>query len=106
MQPGYDTVTIIRPAATDRRGAPTGPPISETVVEGCSLQPGSSSEDTDQRTTVTTGWRLFAPGGTDIQATDRVQHGDTEYEVVGDPDAWVVDGEAHHVQAELRQVRG
>lgn len=103
---GTDTITIVRPAAADWRGDPTGPPCPDRTVSGCSVQPASSSESNDRRTTVVATWRLFAPGGTDLRATDRVRWQGAEYEVVGEPDRWRVDGEQHHLQADLRRVRG
>lgn len=106
MELGHDTVEIIRPAKKNAFGDPTGPPAAPRRVTGCSVQPASSSEQTDQRDTVTTSWRVFLPGGTDLAATDRVRWNGAEYEVIGEPDRWAPDGQDHHVQAQLRRVRG
>ena len=105
MELGHDIVQIVRPGAKDRFGdRPAGE--APRQVDGCSVQPGSSSEQEDQRTTVTTTWRAFLPGGTDLRATDRLIWDGRTFEVVGEPDVWTIDGEAHHVQASLRLIRG
>ena len=105
MDLGTETIIIVRAALADRHGDPTGTP-TQTASHGWNIQPGSSSEDDAQRTTVTSTWRAFGPGEAGLRATDTVIWRDVTYEVVGDPDVWPVDGELHHTQAELRRVRG
>jgi hypothetical protein len=106
MDPGYDVVQIVRPGPRDRFGDPAEPDAPPRQVEGCSIQPSESTENNDQRATVVTTWRAFLPGGTDLTAGDRIVWNDVTFEVVGDPDAWVVDGDEHHLQASLKRVRG
>lgn len=106
MQLGGDTVTIVRHPPPDRAGDPTGP-AAETTVTGCSVQPATSSEHTDQANTVISGWVAYLPAGTDIRASDQVRWDGGLYEVDGQPGTWKdMDGQPHHVQVALRKVRG
>lgn len=109
------TVTVRRPAGTDRYGDPL--PATTHTVEGCIVAPASgdsgqsaSSERTDLRDTVITGWTLYPPYGADLLYTDEVQ-------LPGDDTWWQVDGEvgnwrspfsswAPGGQVTLRRVRG
>lgn len=109
------TVTVRRPAGTDVYGDPLPGAMHE--IPGCIVAPSSgdsgqpaSTERTDMRDTVITGWTLYPPYGADILPTDEVQ-------LPGDPTWWQVDGEVGHWsspfsnwrpggQVELRRVRG
>lgn len=110
------TVTERRPQGTDRYGDPTGY-TSPQQISGCIIAPSSgdsgqpaSTERTDMRDTVITGWTLYAPFGVDIVATSEIQ-------LPGDTTWWQVDGEVapwqspHSgwrpgTQVALRRVRG
>jgi hypothetical protein len=78
------TVTVVRPAATDGFGDPTGT-ATETAVSGCSVWQDEGAEDTTNADTVTTPVRMVAPADTDLRATDRVIVAGLTYEVVGEP---------------------
>lgn len=98
---GTETLTLLDDPPADRHGDPTGPPV-ETVVEGCAVQPRTSSELADQRTTVISGYAAFMPPGTQVKATTRVRWREQLYEVDGD----VADWPGEHVQVQLKRVRG
>jgi hypothetical protein len=103
---GAGTVTILRGASRDNFGDITGSDTG-TEVTGCSVQPGSSTEQTDRGELVVTTLTVYLPAGTDILATDRVSVGGTVYEVDGDPARWVDQaGTESHVQAILRLTKG
>jgi hypothetical protein len=110
------TVTVRRPDGTDRYGDPTG--FTTHTISGCIVAPSSgdsgqpaSTERTDLRDTVITGYTLYAPFDADIQATDQIL-------LPGDLDPWQVNGEVGHwgpspfsnwkpgTQVSLRRVRG
>lgn len=105
-----DTITILRASLVDDAYGNQVPdwstPVS-TAVTGCRLQPERAGEYVLDREAVTTRWRLFAPAGTDLRATDRVEHAGEVYEVDGDPQRWPSPtGRLAHVEALLRRTEG
>ncbi len=88
---GPHTVTIRRATVTedtygnDTRNWATAPSVS---VSGCSVQPVIGGEALVGRDTVVSRWNLFAPDGTDLLATDRVDWSGTSYEVDGEVQRW------------------
>jgi hypothetical protein len=72
------------------------------------VQPDSSSEDTGDRPTVITGWRLITPKGRDFPAlaTDRVEWDGLTLQVDGKVGRFRVGGRLHHVEARLKEVTG
>jgi len=99
-------VTVLRPAATDQFGDPTGDP-TESTVAGCVMWLDEGSEDTDHADTVTGLAVLVAPPGTDLRAIDQVQVSGQTWEVIGDPLARRSPfTSAQLVQARLRKVTG
>jgi len=91
MRLGPHTVTIRRATTTeDAYGNPTRnwATATATVVPGCSVQPVEGDEQTVGRDTVVSRWRLFAPDGTDLLASDRVEHGGQTYEVDSEVGRW------------------
>lgn len=105
-----DTVTILRAGMVDDgygNQTPDWSAPSRADVAGCRLQPLPVEDYTLDREAVTTRWRLFAPAGTDLRATDRVEHQDEVYEVEGDPERWPSPtGRLAHVEALLRRTEG
>lgn len=101
---GGDTVTILRGRTRDNWGSLSGADAA-TVVMGCSFQPLGGLEQTARGEMVVANASLFAPGGTDIIVTDRVQFGGLTYVVNGPPKNWTVLG-SEHVEAELKLVEG
>lgn len=104
MTLGTDTITVLRatPGAEDDFGNPTsGVPVGTTVL-GCSVQPIEGDEATVGRDTVVSRWRVWAPVGTDLKATDRVRYDGDVYEVDGEVQRWD-SGTLPHVTALLRR---
>lgn len=109
------TITVRRPAGTDRYGDPL--PFTTHEIPGCIVAPSTgdagqatSQERTDVRDTVITGHTVYAPYGADILAIDEVR-------VPGDPTWWQVEGDVANwaspftnwqpgTQVALRRVRG
>lgn len=57
-----ETVQVVVPTWVDDRGTPKADfdnPVSVTDVVGCSVQPGASSEDLQNRTQNTIRWTVF-----------------------------------------------
>lgn len=110
MDLGNESIEILDAPPTDRRGDPTGPPVI-TRVDGCNWQPRTSGEDTDLRSTVVTGYVVWAPPGTVVKSTSRIRRPPGPdgllYEVDGEPGQWSdMGGQPHHVVINLRRVRG
>lgn len=110
MKPRWrGSITRIRAAlVTDEYGTPTAErdwaSATETAINGCSVQPVPGKEYALGREAIVTRWRLFAPGGTDLLATDRVRYGGLIYEVDGDVVTFT-EG-SPHVEAVLTRVVG
>lgn len=105
-----DTVTVLRAGLVDDGYGNQVPDWSDPVraeVTGCRLQPMPVEDYVLDREAVTTRWRLFAPEGTDLRATDRVEHDGVAYQVEGDPERWPSPtGRLAHVEALLRRTEG
>lgn len=85
---GTETVTVHRPlpGGENRFGEQAGG-WADTVVEGCIILPREApgaAEPGFRQATVIIGLVIYAPPGTDVQATD---------EVTARGDRWRVDGE-------------
>jgi hypothetical protein len=79
------TVTVVRPAAEDGFGDPTGGP-TQIDLAGCVMWVNEGTEDTDHADTVIAPATLVTPAGADLRATDRVITADEgTWEVVGEP---------------------
>jgi hypothetical protein len=108
MRPRWnDTITRIRaPLVEDEYGVAAGrrdwDHASELRIPGCSIQPISGSKYTLDREAIVARWRLFAPDGADLQATDRIRSDGLVYEIDGDVQAW----EGSHLESFLRRVIG
>jgi hypothetical protein len=106
------SITIVRPgSAQDEYGNEKddwGAGADRITVDGVNVQPmGGSSEDTDDRQVVVTGWRLFTPRGMDLdlRETDRVEAWGTTMQVIGKVARWPAPGGGvHHVEADLQEV--
>ncbi len=60
-----------------------------TVTALAPAEPRPVGEDTrDDRNTVTAGWTLYLPPGTQVSPRDRVRVRDVVYEVAGEPAVW------------------
>jgi hypothetical protein len=81
------TVTVLRESVSGRDpyGNDTRTP-AETAYSGCAVWPGTTVEDAQGRTTVTTGRTVLFPDAADVVATDKVRLADgTVWRVEGDP---------------------
>jgi hypothetical protein len=61
---------------------------TSVTVTGCSMQPVTGQEQTVGQDTIVSRWQLFAPDGTDLLATDRVEFNGDAYEVDGEVQRW------------------
>lgn len=112
MLPSFcrDTVTVLRPTLTEKRGTQvldwTNP--TSTVVNGCELQTRTTSRDMDGRALqVTNGAMLYVNPDVSIQAGDRIRHGSTVYEITGEPMAKVgATGRLSHYAIPLSEWKG
>lgn len=106
MSFGDDVLVVVR-QGRDRFGDRTGTPV-ETEVPGCYVQPrGVSSEDNDQRTTVTADWLAICPPDADIRADDRIRWRGDLYQASGTPRGWAPPGgPGHHQELILQRVTG
>lgn len=68
---------------------------SSATVGGCSVQPVTGEEVTVGRDTIVSRWQLFAPDGTDLTATDRVEWDGDAYEVDGEVQRWAFPPMSH-----------
>ena len=106
------SIVIVRPGtAEDEYGNERpdwGAGATRIPVSGVNVQPsGGSTEDTDDKQVVVTGWRLYTPRGRDVdlRETDRVEAWGTTMQVVGKVARWPAPGGGvHHVEADLREV--
>lgn len=105
MRRGSETVIRLRPERPGRFGDPTGEP-SRKAITGCEMLPRSSTEASGNANTVTVGMTLVAPPGTDLKATDRIEHKGLEYTVEGDVARYRKGGREVAVTAALERVTG
>lgn len=54
-------------------------------IPGCMVEPLSTDEDNEHREAVMSGYRVTAPKGADVLATDKIQLPDGDFEVDGEP---------------------
>jgi hypothetical protein len=105
-----DTVTRKRPTFTiDSHGnrTPDWTATTDTVIRGCSLQPGATEEVLGGRDTTLIDYTVYAPAGIDITATDGVDVDGILYQVNGAVRRWSSPtGATGHVMFELRRWEG
>ena len=111
MLPSFctQTVTRLRAGTKTERGS-TVPDWSHATskdIEGCSMQPASTSLSTDGRVmAISDEYTLFAPTGADIIDGDRIQYGGEVYAIQGavrvQPAAMRLD----HIEIRLRRYEG
>lgn len=68
------------------------------------VQPVSSTEDVVNQQRTVTRWRLFLLPDADLEATDRITHDGSTYEVEGQVERWKRRGILHHLEAVLMRV--
>lgn len=86
-----DTVTRVRAGVKTVRGStiPDWDDASTKDIDGCSMQPASTSLSEDGRVLgIMDGYTLYAPADADIVAGDRIQFGGNTYTITGDVRRW------------------
>lgn len=84
--------------ALTRLRAPTvidhGSPVRDwdnaagAVLEGWTLQPGASDEDTYRGEVVRADWTAHGPYDADVIATDKIRLPSGDYSIIGEPERW------------------
>ncbi|MEU4967778.1 hypothetical protein [Streptomyces smyrnaeus] len=108
----HSIVRVRAPEVTDRYGNKQRDWANavRTALVGVNVQPAGSppqsDEDSIDRQTTVTGWRLYTPPGMDLDLleTDRVEYDGITLEVDGKVGCWRIGGKVHHVEAMLREV--
>ena len=111
MLPSFckDTVTRIRPATTESRGSviPDWTNATEKDIEGCSMQPASTSLTQDGRVLgLLDEYTLFTPPDADIQAGDRIKYNGQVYQIDGDVRIQSAALRLDHIEIRLRRFSG
>lgn len=108
MLPSFakDTVTVLRAPVVKDHGADVPDWSNPTLVTvtGCSVQPGATGEDNQNRAGASIAYTVYMPPGTDVRFTDRVRLATGDYVVVGEPERWTSPtGRLSHVRVELQR---
>lgn len=113
MLPSFcnQTVTRIRPGTQTVRGTVlpdwSQSSVTEKNIDGCSMQPASTSLSTDGRVLgITDMYTLFAPPNADIQTGDRIKFNGKTYEIDGDIRIQPSANRLEHIQIGLRRFNG
>lgn len=105
-----DSITRIRPGTKTERGSivPDWENATEEVIDGCSVQPATTSLSQDGRVLgISESFNLYMPEGADIQKGDRVVFDDDTYTVIGVPKKWrSPTGRLNNVQATMERWSG
>lgn len=104
------TITIIKPGIVDKRGSEVydwDNPISITEVNGCSVQPTTTSLSQDGRVLgIMEGWTAYIPEGTSVDAGDHILFEGETYEINGEPKIWTGPLRTSHILLNLRRWEG
>jgi hypothetical protein len=112
MLPSFcsQSITIIRPGTKEVRGSivpdweHTAQPV---IVDGCSVQPASSSLSLDGRVLgISDAWTAYLPEGTDVKAGDHILFDGNTYEISGEPRVWTGAFTRSHIQLNLTRWEG
>lgn len=108
---GVSQITILRAQLVTSPYGDTVPdwtqPPTQTVVQRCEVQPGTTQEYLMNRDNVLVAWTVFAPAGTDVTEFDRVQFNGRTYEVYGHPAPWASpSGRMNYVEIVLKDWSG
>lgn len=102
------SVTRLRPTFTrDSHGNDSedwSDPAS-LLIPGCSVQPGVTSEDRQNRDTTLIAFTVIAPAGIDVLSTDRIVYSGNTYEIDGEPERWET-GILDHTNLYLKRWEG
>lgn len=86
-----ESVVVVEPSWVDDRGTMRPDyenPVSSTVVDLCSVQPGASSEDLQNRTQNTIRWNIFVRRIVPVSDHAAVRIGGTDYAMSGSAAYW------------------
>ena len=103
------SIVRIRPGTKTERGStvPDWSKATELTIDGCSVQPASTSLSQDGRVLgVQDGLTVYAPAGVDIQAGDRIRYAGNIFTINGDPLIWPGAVRLDHIQLNLQRWRG
>ena len=103
------SITRLRPGTKTERGStvPDWNNPDALVIDGCSVQPASTSLSQDGRVQgITDGLTVYTPAGADILAGDRIQYAGSVYAINGDPLVWPGASRLSHIQLNLVRWRG
>lgn len=111
MLPGFAAATVTRERATlvdDGHGNLAESWDSPDTVEivGCSVQPGASTENLQNRDTTLIAYTVYAPADADVVATDRILIGATPFAIDGEPARWSTGLSLDHMVLLLKRWEG
>lgn len=112
MQPisfWQQSITRLRPGTRTERGStvPDWSNPDELIIDGCSVQPASTSLSQDGRIEgITDGLTVYAPVTADVRAGDRFVVNGATYTINGDPLYWPGAARLAHIQLNLMRWRG
>lgn len=104
-----ETITVKRAPYVESRGSTIRDwdRAVPHIVEGCSVQPTSTSGELAGRTNTTTRATCYLPYGADVMAGDRIIWEGTPYAIDGEPLPWKSPfGGASHLVANLVDWKG
>lgn len=85
MSKVFETVTRRRPAGTDRYGDPLPDGPADLPIPGCRVAPLDTREGADGSNSITTGFTVVAPAGSDIEPSDQLLVRGHWRSVIGEP---------------------
>lgn len=86
-----ESITVVEPSWVDDRGTMRPDyesPVSSMVVDGCSVQPGASSEDMQNRTQNTIRWTVFIKRIIPVGDHDALMFDGVLYQLSGSAAYW------------------
>lgn len=109
MKLGSQTVTVMTAGqVTDdyHNVMSDWPSATSVVVTDCSVQPGIGAQIVLDREAITTLYTVWAPLGTPVSDTDRVDYAGTVYDIDGSVEHWAVGDRLDHLYFRLKAVAG
>lgn len=113
MLPSFakQSIVIVRPGTKldDRDGKtiPDWEHTTETTVNGCSVQPASTSLSQDGRILgISDSWTAYLPENTDIRSGDRIIFEGETYVIMGEPRVWTGAFNMSNIQLNLSRWEG
>lgn len=105
------SITVVRPGTKESRGStiPDWSPdkITKKTINGCSVQPASTSLSQDGRVLgVTEGMTAYLPEGSDVKAGDRIEYNGETFTINGEPRVWVAPFTRSNIQLNLVRWEG